>query len=648
MKKLITLFIAVVSCLVALAQGESRENAIPVTSATQAELLGVAEANTTTWFVIHPDAFAQNDLLTVTISGDNYGDIAFLPTEGEGYSLIVTGGSTTVKHLWQESQGDLYVAISQDGPGGQVGFAFSQAKAGEVRQIALEAHDGLNTVPQDAATEVWYRYTSQTQQLILLDAPTLLSNLLNEQGRIVYLRSNAGEGFRLAPGETVWFQLMAAGETTFSITLADVPVGHYADYPLDITAMGQFQVDIPYDPNATTDGAAQSERYWLYHARQSGLLMWGTDDSQWTAGSWGASIIDQTTGKRLGTPLTEVVAGMLTYTITVEAGHDYLIAQTIGHGKARQANVYVVLNAGQQGDTRDNPIPLTLGETADLGRVASTTRYYAFTAPQDGTYTATLHAGGQVRATTPQDGSWNIGRDYSIQDRQMHIDGNIPLRAGETLLLEVSLTSNIDIHVGGDADVPNYSILITLNGQEEQQPGDAPAGADMAHAIPAVQGEAYAVLLSSDEAYRPCYYAIQVPAGQALMVQTRHPEAVSSPGCISFTLDDIHWNLPLQTTLVEGTTAKRYIGRDYLLPADATARTVYLYVEGVSFLYEGMTWSYTLQSDLPDDPGTPTDPDALQAPSATTAAPLYNLHGQRLTNAPRKGLYIQGGRKIVK
>lgn len=643
--KLFYTFLLLCSSLLAFAQGESRENPIRVDASMTSNLLGQADANTTTWFLVPAEAFgSERNLLTVTVKGGNYGDIVVNPVNDPDASRFVflkAEPTVTFKYLWTATLGDLLVSISQDNAGGTVSFDITKALAGETRQNAIPAVEGNNAFPQDAAQQAWFSYTASQDTLVVLSGTSVLDNITNIDGLIMATRSGVADGFRMRPGETYYFLLSNTGNP-FTLRFAPIPIGLYSDRPEDITGKSLFHLAIPADPNATKDGAEQSERYWLYRADQGGLLMWGTDDAEWTSGMWGVSVTDQTTGRRLGTPLTAIQAGMVTYTISVEAGHDYLIAQTIGHGKARQASVYLSFTAGQEGDSKDNPITLTLGQETDLGRVASTTRYYLFTALQEGVYTATIHAGGQVRATTPRDGSWNIGRDYSIQDRHMHIDDNIPLAQGETLLLEVTLTSDIDFHTNGqDASIPNYSILITRNGDQPAQ--QLREGEDMAHAIQAQPETPYAIGLNADDDNYPRYYAIEVPAGATLYVCTSHPEAISSPSCISFTLDDVHWStsaLGITDSFLLSDDGSKKVGRQYVMQPTDEPRRLYLYVEGVSFLYEGASWFYTLQTEEEEVP------DALDR-LAVKGGDTYTLTGMKVSQPQRPGLYLRAGRKVV-
>lgn len=649
MKRIFSFLLVCLTFLAASAQGESRENPIRVTANGTFELRGQSEQNLTTWFVIPAEAFGDScNMLTVSVSGGNYGDVeAFSANATDDVRVVylTAQDAPKLKWLWEPTQGDVYVAISQDNEGGKATFTLTKALPGEVRESALEAVEGVNNIPAGVAPEVWFRYTATQDAIVNLRGVILLSNVIDAQGFISCIKSAVPEGFRLQAGAVVYFQLNSIGGD-FSITLSEIPEGYYADKPIDVTEMNQFEVTIPNDPNATTDSAAQSELYWLYHAQQSGHLMWGTDDSAWIAGMWGASVTDQTTGKRLGTPLTEIVAGMLTYTVNVEAGHDYLIAQTIGHGKGRQANVYLLFTEGVTGDTKENPIPLTLGQPTDLGRKAATTRYYLFTALADGTYTATIHAGGQVRATTPRDGSWNIGRDYSIQDRQMHIDDNIPLKNGETLLLEVSLTSDIDIHVdGSDADKPNYSILITLNEGTGEVTPDVP-GIDPAHAIVAEHEDRFDIPQNSDEDYFPHYYAVDLQGGLDLYVVTHHSPAINSPACVSFSQDGgLHWGAAEQDNLYSDTILAdadgKKVGRQYEVMAKMEDRHILIRVEGVGFLYEGATWQLILS-------GTPHPTAITHLSSTTTSAPCFDLQGRQVQNPTRHGIYFMQGRKVVK
>lgn len=652
MKRFISFLLVCLPFLVASAQGESRDNPIKVTGNMSTSLLGKPEFNTTTWFLVTSDAFDQGNLLNIMVSGGNYGDIIVSTVNGSCESenvFLTTEGLTVMKYLWDNSRGDLLVAISQDNAGGQVQFTITKANAGEVRRNALEAVLGENIVPAEAGNQVWYHYTATSDAIVKIQAFSFLSNVLDASGLVFCPKSLIDEGFRMQDGQEIYFQIENMGGEKFQITTSEIPVGHYSDKPLDITDLSLFKINIPVDPTASTDGAAQSERYWLYKASENGLLMWGTDDGAWTSGSWGASIVDQTTGKRLNTPLTAVQAGMVTYTISVEAGHDYLIAQTIGHAKtSRDVNVYVAFTTAKQGETKDDPMYLTLNEPFDMGRESSVTHYYLFTAPVNGHYTAMVHAGGQVRATTPRDGSWNIGRDYSNQELQMHVDNNIFLAQGESLLLEVTLTSDIDIHTNGsDASKPNYYILMTLNDSEDEKP--ARDGEEIVNAIVAQENTPYMIWQNGSEEYYPRYYSIKVPADTELEIKTQHSEAIGSPLCLAITLDDQHWNgVKYTNELISGTQDMRYVGRRYIVDAISEARVIYVYVEGVSFLYEGATWQYKLiaKEDKPADEG---DQDAIHSTNVSaTSAVLYGLDGRRLQHPVRHGFYISNGRKVIR
>lgn len=652
MSRIYTLLFMLCSFLSAFAQGESQENPIRVSSGTTVSLLGAPDQNTTTWLLVPQEAFATTDLLTVQVGGTCYGDMTFLPAllPDQARTVFLTSAdSRLVKYLWKEEQGDLYIAISQDNAGGTATLSFSKAKPGEVRQNALQAQLGANPIPSGVASEVWYAFTSEVDTMVYLST-SVSGNILDTDGHIFGSSSQAINGFRMRAGGTVCF-CVKASVVSFTISQGAIPEGEYADRPIDITSQSAFTFDIPVDPNATTDGAEQSERYWLYRAEKSGLLMWGTDDKAWMEGMWGVAVTDQTSGKRLGTPFTHTQAGMLIYTVNVEAGHDYLISQVIGHAKSsRTVRVYVTFSAGQQGDSKDDPIPLTLGELLDMGRSASTTHYYSFTASVDGVYTAAVHAGGQVRATTPRDGSWNIGRDYSIQDRNMHIDDHIALAAGETLLLEVTLTSDIDIHTGSqDADVPNYSILITRQGDIPTH--EVREGEDIAHAIRPEYDTLYDLWQSDAEGYYARHYRVDLKTGYTLYVITHHNPAISSPACVTFSLDEGHtWSDSNGDVCQFALTNKdgQKTGRQYEVIPMGEDRTVYFRVEGASFLYEGAQWTCVLDTNAVIDSISDVD-----TPSQPT--PLFDLQGRKLSDAHRsslnahhhKGLYISGGKKYL-
>lgn len=638
LKHTIALFIAVLGFAAsAHAEGESRETAIPITEACTKPLMGEADKNTTTWFVIEPASFADNDLVTVSVIGNNYGDIIFYEEGAQSeMTMIGTDKGYSAKKLWISKNQPVYVAVTQDGPGASASFALSVASPGETRFNAITVADGTSEVNSNCFP-VWCVYTASASKVVTIKSTAGVGNAIDFEGHNVCMANDMLNGFRMQQGSTVYFPVNSSAASV-TIELSEPQEGYYADMPLNITGKSEFTIDLLSDPNANKDSAAQSERYWIYEADKSGFLMWGTADKDWQEGMWGCGINDTTTHKRLNTPETKIQAGMVTYTIPVEAGHVYLISPTVCYSqKARQVTLYTTFIEPEMGDTKDNPIALTLNDARDLGRVISLTKYYAFTAEKTGTYTATVHAGGQVRATTPQDGSWNIGRDYSIQDLQMHIDDEINLAAGETLLLEVTLTSDIDIHTdGSDASKPNYSILITLNDGGDTPAPDVREGEDIAHAIEAEPGVAYAVMLSSDENYYDKYYKIVVPANDTLLITTLHPEGISSPACINFTLDGAKWNVVKSTsTFIKNEDGTKNIGRLYVVEPSDAVRTIYVETDGVSFLYEGMTWSYDINVSSSED-----GPVNIKSLHSEGAAAIYMLNGVKVDGMSAPGVYV--------
>lgn len=593
----------------AMAVGETRQNAINITSGSTHELLESAETNITTWFCINSSVLGANDLVTVALDSKNYGDITFYwndeTSSDEMYFISGPDEDKTVKKLWTISDGKLYIAIGQEGEGGKATFSFSKAKPGETRYNAIDLTTGDNKVSTDLTT-VWYKYTyteTESKQIVVTSNGCVLGAAQTLEGKNICPANLLDAGFRMVEGETFYLPVSNSdANATVTIALEEIQPGYYSDYPIKATGVSSFILDIPADPSASTDSSAQSERYFQYVADKDGLLMWGTGDSNWVEAAYGCVVRDVTDEKTLNTPLTEFTAGMITYTIPVIAGHTYLIDQSVAHTKqARQVTVYVMYKEPQQGDTKDNPFSLKLSETFDLGRKTATTKYYRFTATAAGIYTATIHAGGQVRATTPQDGSWNIGRDYSIQELQMHIDKEITLAAGESLLLEVTLTSDIDIHVdGSDSTKPNYSILITKNDgpEPEHREGDG-----VKNAIIAEQGKPYPLYQSSAEDFYEHYYKIDVPANHSLIIVSNHPEAISSPSFINFTLDGNNWNEVKNTiTIIRNVAGTKTIGRRYATTPIDEDRTVYVETDGISFLYEGATWTPILvEMPIPGD-----------------------------------------------
>lgn len=634
MKSIITILMLALT-LNSFAAGEDRTNAINISSAGTQTLNGVKDANTITWFKIEPEAFGTNNMLTITLGGGNYGYVSiFNDEETDATEDYVIGGSNglalnpTIKKYHSDAAASVYVAISQENKGGTARFTFSVAQPGETREVAIKAQTGSNTI-EGASTPVWYSYTAPETKIVAIETTTQMGNAVNVDGKIECISSLLPSGFRMQEGNTVYIPMLSRFGS-FNITLSDIQPGMYADMPIDITNKQEFELFLPADPTASDDSSAQSERYWIYTADKSGFLMWGTYDANWIKGMWGCAVRDTTEAKTLNTPDTKVIDGMITYTIPVVAGHTYLISPTVCYNVARTVTIYAGYQTPSLGDTKDDPFILSLGNSIDLGRKTSSTKYYSFTAEESGVYTATVHAAGQVRATTPKDGSWTIRRDYSIQDKQMHIDDEIELKEGETLLLEITLTSDIDIHVdGSDADTPNYFVMITKNDGPAK---DIREGEDIAHAIDAEKNTDYAIMQSDDEDFYEKYYRVDVHAGDSLVITTSHKEAISSPSCISLTLDGSHWNDVKHTnTIIRNEDGTKSVGRRYVVAATPEDRTIYIVVEGVFFLYEGATWSYNF--------GTSTT--AIHtAFKDSEQGDCYNLSGQRIATPMKSGIYI--------
>lgn len=633
------------SSTVVRAAGESRSEAIEVAQAGTWTLNGAKDVNTTTWFKILPEALGDADMISLQITGDNCGAVdIFVNDEADAVNtLIITDASKNplVKQYWYEGTSAIYVAVMQDNANGQATFGFSHAQPGEVKEKALATVVGSNTVGS-AFSPVWYSFTSTEDKIYFLSSSAVtFSEVRSAETGLSICPANLlnVEGFRLPEGDKVYFRVLK-GSGNFVLHAQDILPGMFPDKPFDITDINSFAVDIPADPNASDDGAAQIERYWTFTASKSGVLMWGTSDADWMKGMWGVSVIDQTdNNRRLSTPLTRVEMGMLTYQVNVQAGHTYMISQVLGCSRsAHTVTVRVALNDGAEGDTKENAIPLALNTLLDLGRKTANTKYYRFTAEQDGMYTATIHAGGQVRATTPQDGTWTIMRDYSIQERQMHIDKEIALAAGESLLLEITLTSDIDIHTNGsDAEIPNYSILITQN-EEEEKP-EVREGEDVEHAIAAVASTPYPLYQSSAEDYYERYYRVEVPAGMTLVITTHHTAAAGTPSPINFTLNGKSWNEVKYTTTILTDEADKKVGREYVVEPLPEDRVIFVETDGVSFLYEGATWQYEIVGDE-------TAIDFV--PVYAGAKMYYNLSGQRIAAPTKKGLYIVNRKKVLR
>lgn len=629
----------------AMADGESRNNPITVSGQGTFSLFGKADANTTTWFSIDTAMFSSADMLYLKVSGKNYGDVAFFSQESDApLEMFLTGSqdgtSSEIKKVWNNSMGTLYVAVTQDNSGGTATFSFRNALPGETRQNAIQAQMGSNN-GTSSMRNVWFSFTAPEEKVYSLKTQSHVGSIVDAQGHTVSTASTLLSGERMAEGQTIYFQLQVFTDIAFSIESREIEPGYYSDYPLDITEQSQFQVFLPEDPNATNNSSDQSERYWIYTAEKSGSFMWGTADATWVSGMWGCMVRDLETGKALNTPKTAIMSGMVTYTIAVEEGHSYLIAQTVAHTKERNVTVYTIYNEPELGDTRDNPITLALDTKTSLGRTTTNARYYSFTAPSDGIYTAEVHAKGQVRATTPDDGSWNIGRDYSIQDMQMHTDSSIGLKAGQVLLLTVTISTDLDIHVdGSDSSIPDYYILVSRNSDLTQT--ESKEGEDLEHAIIPLQNAGTALQLTSDEGYYIHYYKVTVPAGDTLIVTTAHNQAVSSPDCIAMLNQDGE-SITCISEFTEDPASGLKTGRFYTLDPSETEIAVFIATYGVSFLYEGATWSYSLKT------GSTNTGIQTSLPEAQSIGVMYHLNGMRANHSSSKGIIIRGdGRKLFR
>lgn len=648
MKKIyffLTLLLSTFFVATASATGESRSNPINVTQAGKVILYGAEETTTDTWLCINETALGENNMIVFAFSGGHYGDVTFYDgNSSTPLETIAIGGEnpTTVKKYWDAESTKMYICISQDGPNGSVMLSFATAKQGETHNNAVSARIGSNIVSKNAET-VWYKFTANEKKVYTFDVKNCtISNILNADMRISSPANLASAGVAMSAGETVWFNVtdFSAGVSpTIVITAIEIKAGDEPDNAIDATNLSQFIFSVPADPNASeNNGAAQTEHYFTYTASKSGFFQWGTTDESWVKGMFGCTVRDVTEGKNLDTPKKETLDNFVIYTIPVIAGHTYLIEQTIGHTKsARDITVFVSFEeATNPGDLPENPIILKLNSKEDLGRVISTTKYFSFTATEAGVYTATVHAGGQVRATTPHDGSWNITRDYSNTELQMHIDDEITLAAGDVLSLQVTLTSDLDIHTNGsDASKPNYYILITKNAGSNV-PG-VRDGEDIEHAIIGEPDKAYDLYQSSDEDYYDRYYKVVVPANATLYVTTSHDPTIGNPKPINFTLNGKTWNDVKYTTTDIKDSEGKFLGCKYECATSAEERVIYIETDGVSFLYEGATWSYTIDGDV----------TAIGSIAIDANAEIYSISGTKTSRITKPGLYIVNGKKVA-
>ena len=594
-------------------RGEARSTAILVSGNTVETLLGKASIgteyyfNTTTWFRLNNEALAGQGLMTITLSGGNSGEVALIAdgdtdplktySLGEGTGMLPL--NSTVAFDIDPASHTYYVAIMQDNVGGTATFAFSPASPGETMGSALPATVGNNT----AEAGKWYKYTHEGDNLIRISN---VSTVLDAHGRLVANGSDVAMGFRMAAGQTIYFQ--ADGD--FEIAVAEITEGTVADKPviltLDQDGFGSFGFQLH-------GSDSDASRYVQYAATQTGTLMYGTDNTSVVEMAFGASVLDLTTRNRItvaqrvqdfGTPY-------FTYTFPVIAGHTYLIEQTLQNNLG-EVLFMVTCTPASVGEVLEMPIAVGQQQTFDLGRKASQARYLCFIAQESGNYQLSVNAQGYVKRYLADGTSYSIQRDYA-GGTEFHNE-TIGLNAGDSILFSVETTADIEHLAGGVQDffIPNYYAIVNRI---------AEADGSCLERAKAISGNTVITNGQSPVWYGP----VTIPANERLVITAADSQFGSQTALVFITNEKGQWidnesDIQYQT---QSTT------HTYTLHPAAHDRVVYLVANG---LRPGARWA--IGDDL----------TAIHSTRETHKKSQigYNLLGQPSNG---KGLVITDGRK---
>lgn len=339
--------------------GEARAKAILISGDGKQNLLGVAPrkvnvdeteyTNTTTWFKLDGSALSGNDVMSITIGGNNQTFVSVFVNDdkmpiksyGMGSAENMLAKNSTVLFDINLSANEYYVAIDQDNINGTADFKFMQASPGMTISTAIACTTGRNTTKAGS----WYKYTHNGDDVITISG---VNDVRNENEGLIADASDASSvGFRMSNGDTVYF--IPSGSTV-NISSRAISAGEYPDMPLVIT--GNFSIKL-------SGGSSDTQRYMQYTATANGTFMYGTSNTTVVESAFGAMVRDMTTGTVVDITKEErsYTSKMYVYEWHVEKDHTYLIEQTLQNGMG-------TVNF-QTSFTKDNPTAVNAIETDD-------------------------------------------------------------------------------------------------------------------------------------------------------------------------------------------------------------------------------------------------------------------------------------------
>lgn len=583
---------------------------------------------TATWFRIDRKALGGKTLMNLKLTGGNFGDVTISSADiSAGYVIgeasgCIPPGMANFKQYIGNGTDDIYINIGQENINGKVEFTFSDAKDGETKDNPIAAALGSNNFSIGSGlSEVWFSYVNNGDNVITIKGVS--TTVYSQNGGIVASGADVSTvGFRMGNGDKVVFPVSAAGNINFTIAQNNIAEGEYPDNPIDITNLSTFSITLP-------SGSSDALRFMKYSASESGTFMYASSNAKMREVAFSATVRDITAGNKVVNVIQQEQTGYYTYTFTVDAGHEYLIEQTLQNGMGK-VDFRTKFTAAKDGDVKSKPIIMAQNKSYTLGRKQTNTKYLQFTAPEAGTYLVSAQVKGQVRVYGEEE--YNIQRDYA-NDSEFRND-EMELKEGQSVIFGVTPNSDIDIHIQDaslsddkfqqDFFVPDYYIIVTK--KDESARGfslDMPV-----NNLPAETAISFGDCNT--------YTSIFVPEGCGLEVT--ETLSASHPGSagIYFTENGKWITLASQVAMADGVDASAKT-RVFTLNEGSKNRTIIVLAEGA--LVSG-TWKYKLLGDAP------TGIENVDVTAGNRSEGIYTIGGVKVKSADKAGLYIVNGKKV--